>query len=157
MHADVLIGLPVHHDRRRHLDVRVVEGGELLFPIVPLEPEEDRPQRPGVVERLAAVDAHVGRQDLRAGHGRLGGHAAAASGPRPPARAAGGQPLAGGLPLGAVEPVVPVSIEASHDRLLGLRAEAPSSAAPARLRRRHPGRILDLRSGCRRGARQLPP
>ena len=59
VHADVLVGLAVDDERRRHFDVRVVEGRHLLFPVVVLELEEQRAQRRHVVERLVAVRLHV--------------------------------------------------------------------------------------------------
>ena len=48
--ADVRVGLAVDRERRRHLDVGVVEVGQLLLPVVVLELQEDRPQRARVVE-----------------------------------------------------------------------------------------------------------
>ena len=49
--ADVLVGLAVDRRDRRHLDVGVVEGGELLLPVGVLELQEERPERAEVVER----------------------------------------------------------------------------------------------------------
>ncbi len=85
--ADVLVGLAVDRQRRRHLDVGVLERHQLLLPVGVLEVEEQCPHRVEVVERHAGRNGlHGGLADRRAG---WTGPPAAAEGPprpRPPRR-----------------------------------------------------------------------
>ena len=63
--ADVLERRAVHGHRRGHLDVGVVEGRQLLFPVGGLELEEERPQRAEVVYGLVPVGLDLRRRQRR--------------------------------------------------------------------------------------------
>ena len=71
MDADVRVLLAVHDQRGGHFDVGVVEVGELGFPVLVLELEEDGAQDVGVVEACVGIVLDVGGRDLRAGLGRV--------------------------------------------------------------------------------------
>src|SRR5687767_15154876 len=60
MHADAFECPPVHGHRRRNLDVGVIEGRELVFPVVVLELQEHRAHRAKVVNRRRRVRPDVG-------------------------------------------------------------------------------------------------
>ena len=136
MDADVLVGLAVDGDRRRHLDVGVVEGGELLLPVGVLELQEDRPQRAQVVERRRRrVGLDVSGRLLESRGAR--GHAAAsepartaAAAPEAAARRFGGERLARGLALGGVETLVAVLVELRDERTLSAEATRPERRRP---------------------------
>jgi hypothetical protein len=72
VHADVRIGLAVDYHRRRKVDIRVVGVGQLRFPVVTWERQEDRAQRRGVVERRIAEGLNTGRREGAAARLREG-------------------------------------------------------------------------------------
>ena len=65
-HADLLIPLPIDGQRRTDLDIGVVEGLQFRLPVVVLELQEERPERPRIVEgHMGGHGLHVARGDLR--------------------------------------------------------------------------------------------
>ena len=91
VHPDVLVGLAVHHQPRRHLHIRVMEGLQFLFPFRAVERQEQCPQHARVIKRLPGVRRGVGRRHPRARLGR--GSVLPTRAPRPKATAPGATPL----------------------------------------------------------------
>src|ERR1017187_3767126 len=131
--ADLGVGLAVHHELRRDLDVGAVEIGEFLFPIRIFEFQKEGAQRLEIVKRLIPVGSDVAGLQLGS---RLTGTGIGAA-PEPsssPPPGHGCEILPRRFSLRCVEPPIKrnVCIIVSMPRL---RAEFHSNPTPRSLER----------------------
>jgi hypothetical protein len=120
MNAHSGVGLPIHDDLGRNLDICIGKVGQFLFPIRVFELEENRPNDGGVVEVFAGKRFDAGGFNFRAWRGwglilPAISHAGARAWAAPSARSAFGALLldifARQFSFLCVEPVISIAIE----------------------------------------------